>query len=67
MTIMWTDKEEKEMRKKLETLYTHVTRWNIWRKAMYGNPIYKLAVLFKLKYSPSMEFVLTPKERSRML
>ena len=55
------------MRKKLEALHTHVTRWNIWRKAMHGNPIYKLAVLFKLKYSPSMEFVLTPKERSRMI
>lgn len=31
----------------------HFKRWNVWRKQCLNNPIYKILVLFKLRYSPS--------------
>ena len=40
----------------------YIRRWNIWRKGCLNGPVYKVLVLFGLRKSPTMAFVLLPEE-----
>lgn len=41
----------------MASIIRHIKRWNVWRKNNLNGRFYQLLVLFKIKNSPSMSFI----------
>nr|DAY84379.1 MAG TPA: hypothetical protein [Caudoviricetes sp.] len=48
-------------------MINHIRRWNIWRKHSINSFTHKILVLFRMRYSPTLEFTLLPEEENKII